>query len=314
MIRKLVDFALENRFLVLAAARPPVWLGRHLVSSASRRSVSRRGRQLRRDHHPVAGHLRGANRAAGHHSAGNRDERHPARGSPALLFAVRALRPEADFRRRRGERLEPREGTRAAFAGHLAAGVSPQMGTDWSPVGQIYFFTLHSTQSAVRRDGFEVARRLGGREKFQVRAQYRRRGQLRRPHARVSGSRRSQQADLLRTQHRPGGAAAHQQQRQCRRQLHRSRPAADQRPRSGPGPEPSTISKTPSSPPRTARRCASRISPSWRRARRSGWASSPARFIAKTAKSSTTTTWSRASCSCAKARMRTTRSRESTPR
>ena len=29
-----------------------------------------------------------------------------------------------------------------------AAGVSPQMGTDWSPVGQIYFFTLHSTNPA----------------------------------------------------------------------------------------------------------------------------------------------------------------------
>ncbi|MBV9268758.1 MAG: efflux RND transporter permease subunit, partial [Acidobacteriaceae bacterium] len=27
----------------------------------------------------------------------------------------------------------------------LPAGVIPQMGTDWSPVGQIYFFTLHST-------------------------------------------------------------------------------------------------------------------------------------------------------------------------
>jgi cobalt-zinc-cadmium resistance protein CzcA len=27
----------------------------------------------------------------------------------------------------------------------LPTGVSPQMGTDWSPVGQIYFFTLHST-------------------------------------------------------------------------------------------------------------------------------------------------------------------------
>src|SRR6202041_2232125 len=27
----------------------------------------------------------------------------------------------------------------------LPVGVSPQMGTDWSPVGQIYFFTLHST-------------------------------------------------------------------------------------------------------------------------------------------------------------------------
>ena len=27
----------------------------------------------------------------------------------------------------------------------LPAGVTPQMGTDWSPAGQIYFFTLHST-------------------------------------------------------------------------------------------------------------------------------------------------------------------------
>src|SRR6202044_418752 len=27
----------------------------------------------------------------------------------------------------------------------LPAGVAPQMGTDWSPVGQIYFFTLHSS-------------------------------------------------------------------------------------------------------------------------------------------------------------------------
>src|SRR6516162_2951867 len=27
----------------------------------------------------------------------------------------------------------------------LPAGVVPQMGTDWSPVGQIYFYTLHST-------------------------------------------------------------------------------------------------------------------------------------------------------------------------
>src|SRR3984885_11505566 len=30
----------------------------------------------------------------------------------------------------------------------LPAGVVPQMGTDWSPVGQIYFFTLHSSHSA----------------------------------------------------------------------------------------------------------------------------------------------------------------------
>ena len=30
----------------------------------------------------------------------------------------------------------------------LPPGVAPQMGTDWSPVGQIYFFTLHSTNPA----------------------------------------------------------------------------------------------------------------------------------------------------------------------
>jgi cobalt-zinc-cadmium resistance protein CzcA len=30
----------------------------------------------------------------------------------------------------------------------LPAGVTPQMGTDWSPAGQIYFFTLHSTNPA----------------------------------------------------------------------------------------------------------------------------------------------------------------------
>src|SRR5579862_2592537 len=30
----------------------------------------------------------------------------------------------------------------------LPAGVTPQMGSDWSPVGQVYFFTLHSTNPA----------------------------------------------------------------------------------------------------------------------------------------------------------------------
>ena len=30
----------------------------------------------------------------------------------------------------------------------LPPGVNPQMGTDWSPVGQIYFFTLRSTNAA----------------------------------------------------------------------------------------------------------------------------------------------------------------------
>jgi cobalt-zinc-cadmium resistance protein CzcA len=52
----------------------------------------------------------------------------------------------------------------------LPQGLQPQIGTDWSPVGQIYFFTLAQHQSPVRRDGTEVARGLGGREGVQVRA------------------------------------------------------------------------------------------------------------------------------------------------
>ena len=93
---------------------------------------------------------------------------------------------------------------------NLPPEVQPQMGTDWSPVGQIYFFTLQSTNPNIRRDGAEVDRGLGHRKAVQIGAECGRCGQFRRAHARISGARRSQQADLLRPQHRPGGAAAYQ--------------------------------------------------------------------------------------------------------
>ena len=38
----------------------------------------------------------------------------------------------------------------------LPDNIQAQMGTDWSPVGQIYWYTLTSTQSQIRRDGFEI--------------------------------------------------------------------------------------------------------------------------------------------------------------
>ena len=52
---------------------------------------------------------------------------------------------------------------------------------------------LHAAEqeSEIRRDGAEVARRLGGGEELQVRAERGGRGQLRRPDARVSGAHRS---------------------------------------------------------------------------------------------------------------------------
>ena len=48
----------------------------------------------------------------------------------------------------------------------LPPGVQPQMGTDWSPVGQIYFFTLHSTNPQYDVMELKSHRRLGGREEL----------------------------------------------------------------------------------------------------------------------------------------------------
>ena len=46
----------------------------------------------------------------------------------------------------------------------LPPNVVPQMGTDWSPVGQIYFFTLHSTNPAY--DPMELSRlKIGSSKK-----------------------------------------------------------------------------------------------------------------------------------------------------
>ena len=43
-----------------------------------------------------------------------------------------------------------RERVWSVSPGHACRRAStPQMGTDWSPVGQIYFFTLHSTNPAI---------------------------------------------------------------------------------------------------------------------------------------------------------------------
>jgi len=40
---------------------------------------------------------------------------------------------------------ESRQSGGASFSSHSSAGRAAANGTDWSPVGQIYFYTLHST-------------------------------------------------------------------------------------------------------------------------------------------------------------------------
>jgi len=153
MIRKLVDFALENRFLVLAAAvllfgwgaisfhQLPVeaypdvadnyvdivtqWPG---ISAEQIEQQITIPLEIVMNGIPHVTHLRSFS-----------------------LFGLSDVRlifddDEENFRDRERalERLTQVNLPPAA----VAAGVSPQMQTDWSPVGQIYFFTLHSTNPA----------------------------------------------------------------------------------------------------------------------------------------------------------------------
>jgi heavy metal efflux system protein len=153
MIRKLVDFALENRFLVLAAAlllfawgaisfhQLPVeaypdvadnyveivtqWPG---ISAEQIEQQITIPLEIVMNGMPHVTHLRSFS-----------------------LFGLSDIKlifddEEENFRDR--ERALERLTQVSLPPAAVAAGVSPQMQTDWSPAGQIYFFTLHSTNPA----------------------------------------------------------------------------------------------------------------------------------------------------------------------
>ena len=126
------------------------------------------------------------------------------------------------------ERLSP---------GHAAAGVVPQMGTDWSPVGQIYFYTLRSTnpeydvmnlksiedwvieKNVKSVPGVVDTNPFGGpTREYQVRLD-------------------PDKLDLLRAEHRPGGAADYPTTTRMPAAASSRRVAANQYPRSRPGEE-----------------------------------------------------------------------------
>ena len=183
----------------------------------------------------------------------------------------------------------------------LPPDVQPQIGTDWSPVGQIYLYTLKSTnpqydlmdlksledwylekQFKSVPNVVDVVSFGGITSEYQVRVD-------------------PDKLIVLRLEPRPGGTATHQQQRQRGRQLHRSGNAADQR-----------AARRSVRQRRRHRRYGSEVAErhadSRRRYRdRGAGAEDPpgpdrARpFTARTAGSSTTTTWWKASCCCAKA-------------
>ena len=112
----------------------------------------------------------------------------------------------------------------------LPEGLSPSMGTDWSLTGQIYWYTLKSTNPKIDLmdlrsiqdwtiikeiksvpDIVDVSTFGGTTREYQVRVD---------PDKLISYG----------LTHWPGGGPALQKQRQRRRQFHRDRPAADERP------------------------------------------------------------------------------------
>jgi cobalt-zinc-cadmium resistance protein CzcA len=185
----------------------------------------------------------------------------------------------------------------------LPAGVVPQMGTDWSPVGQIYFFTLHSTnpqydvmdlksiEDWVIEKNFKAVKNVvdvasfgGPTREYQVRLD---------PEKLISYGLSIAQIEQQLTNNNvnSGGSFIEAGLQQINvQEVGLVRTVKDIE---------NTVITT-----KTARRSASKTSPSWRRGRRFDSASLPARSGTTTANSLTTTMLWRASCFCAKARMR----------
>ena len=81
---------------------------------------------------------------------------------------------------------------------NLPPGLNPQIGPDFSPAGQIYFYTLQSTNPQVRHHGLEGAAGLGGFQAPDVGAECGCGFDLWRRDARIPGAGRSRQAGGLR--------------------------------------------------------------------------------------------------------------------
>ena len=121
MIRGIVDYALNNRLIIIAVALLLfVWgaVSFHQLPVEAYPDVAR---QLRGNYYAVAGNRCRTNRAAGHDSARDRDERNPASGASALLLTLRPLRLKLIFDDDSNNDWNRERSSRAAFAGHFAS-------------------------------------------------------------------------------------------------------------------------------------------------------------------------------------------------
>ena len=232
MIRALVDFALNNRFVVLARRPAAARLGRDLVPQPAGRGVSRHRRQLRDRHHAVAGPRRRGGGAAGHDSDRDPDERDSASVAPAVRVDLRAVVRADDLRRQLGQRLEPRRRCSSGSRRSICRTVCRRR---WAPTGaltgQIYWYTLREHQPEDRPDGPASPSRTGRSSRSSSRFP------TSSTSARFGGTTREYQVHVDPNKLISYGLSIGQveqqladEQRQRRRQLRRDRAAADERP------------------------------------------------------------------------------------
>ena len=86
----------------------------------------------------------------------------------------------------------------------LPAGLVPQLGTDWSPVGQIYFYTIESKNPEIDVMEIKSIEDWTLEKQFKQVSGRRRRIQPRRRDEGISDPPRSRQTRLLRVEHSPG--------------------------------------------------------------------------------------------------------------
>ena len=89
----------------------------------------------------------------------------------------------------------------------LPNNLQPQMGTDWSPVGQIYWYTLRSTNPRYGLMDLKSIEDWTLEKATQIGSKRRGRFQFWRADARISGPHKPRRTHRLRTKHRPGRAA-----------------------------------------------------------------------------------------------------------
>ena len=190
MIRALVDFALNNKFVVLAIACLLLGWGAlsfHNLPVEAYPDIA--------DNYVTvitqwAGPFRRRSGTASYHPDRDSNGRYAAHDLSALRVDIRPVVCDHDLRRQLGERLESPKGAGKADTGQSAAGAESAAANRHGLEHDRADLLVHPAEleSALRPDGVAVARRLGPAQAIQVRSQRGGCFRFRRHGARVPGA------------------------------------------------------------------------------------------------------------------------------